>query len=571
MKVAGAMNYARQVVSGERPACQWVKLACQRQLTDLEAKTPDLYFDRAAAQRALDWFQWCRHVKGPLAGQPVKLQPWQGFIVATVYGWRQWTAEAGKLYGAKKRSKKSWPRRFRKAYLEVARKNGKSTLLAGLGLFHLIGEREAGAEVYSAATTRDQARIVFEVAQAMRSRSPQFRNHIGSHRGNLHHLLSASKFEPLSADADTLDGLNTSCALVDELHAHKTRDVLEKLETSTGARRSPLVWEITTAGVDQAGICYEEREHVCQVLQGVVDDSRVFGIIFTADSDDDDKLLSDPAVWELANPNLGVSVSQTDIETKANQARQVIAKRSAFLRYHCNVWVSAQEQWLDMLRWQQCPPAGSIEDYRDVPCWIGLDLADRKDLTAAVTCFRRPGEPGVAVFPRFYLPEGALVDAPRRIAQMYDRWHKAGVLILTEGERLDQQRVEDDLRDDCEAYAVQEIVFDSWNASQLVARMLADNYPMVDLAQTVKNLSIAMKELDTMMLGGDLSHNNDPVLNWNMANVTARQDKNDNLFPNKSSEYAKIDGARALLNALARIIATQLEETVYNEREAMIL
>jgi len=270
-----AKRYTKDVMSGEISACEWVKLACKRFLRDLEREANnefDFVFNTEKANRVCNFIQNLPHIKGEWAnrGETITLQPWQCFLLCNVFGWVHC---------------KTGFRRFRTAYCEVPRKNAKSTLSSGVGLYMLTADNEQGAEVYSAATTRDQAKIVFEDAKAMARKAKGFSQHYGINVNvrNINRLATSSKFEPLSADAHTLDGLNIHCAIVDELHAHPTRKVYDVLETGTGSRAQSLLFLITTAGSDRAGICYEQREYVTKILQGIVEDDTYWGIIYTID------------------------------------------------------------------------------------------------------------------------------------------------------------------------------------------------------------------------------------------------------------------------------------------------
>ena len=299
-----ARAYAEQVVAGEVLACRWVQRACQRQLDDLvrfKGKASPYRFnpkltDRQGrsfnpADNLCAFIERLPHVKGPLAGEPIALEPWQAFILTTVFGW---VRSDGK-------------RRFRRSYIEVPRGNAKSTLSSAVALYMLTADREGGAEVYSLATTRDQARIVFGDAQTMARRSPGFRNRFGVEVGahNLHVLSTGSKFEALSAEGSTLDGLNIHFGCIDELHAHKTRTVYDVVETGTGKRDNSLLWVITTAGSNRAGICYEVRTFVTKLLDGVFEDDSQFGIIYGLDDGDD---WTTESALIKANPNWGISV-----------------------------------------------------------------------------------------------------------------------------------------------------------------------------------------------------------------------------------------------------------------------
>lgn len=369
------------MLDGSEPACKWVRLAVERQARDLQRDDPRLYYDRGLAQSVLDKIAALHHIKGPLsrAGEHLTLQPWQLWKLSVIYGWRRWTQDARDIGGIRFKDRERWPRRYRKTYEEIARKNGKSTELAARALNALGGEGEPGAEVYSVATAKDQARIVFDAARAMARRIEEtpFTNYAHS----LAHLPSESFFRPLASDHDTLDGLSTYFCAVDELHAHKTRDVLDVMETSTGARLGALISIITTAGMDINGVCRLERAYVCQILERVIEDDTVFGLIFTAEEHADaDDVLTNPDIWRLANPNLGVSVSLTDFEAQAAKAAAQPAALPNFKRKKLNIWTAADAAWINPAEWQAAEREPEIP--KGTPWFIGLDLSRVRDLTA---------------------------------------------------------------------------------------------------------------------------------------------------------------------------------------------
>lgn len=335
-------KYAKRVVSGKIVACRWVKMACRRHLKDL--KRNDVYFDKDAADHAIGFFRFLKHSKGEWAGTVFVPELWQRFIIGNIFGWKR---------------KKDDLRKYRTVYIEVARKNGKSTLLSGIGIYLFVADGEPGAEIFSAATKREQARICHAESIRMVKKSPDLRKRISIFKDNMNIPNTASLYEPLGADANTMDGLNVHGALIDELHAHKTRDTWDVLETATGARRQPLQIAITTAGVDQAGICYEQHQYVKQVLSGAINDDTYFGIIYTLDLKKDFPKLkkeddwTDESVWGKANPNLGVSAKLDDMQRKCKKAMKIPPAQNNFLRKHLDVWTQQVSRWIDLDLWDQ--------------------------------------------------------------------------------------------------------------------------------------------------------------------------------------------------------------------------
>jgi len=530
------MRYAEGVLDGSILACRYVKQAAERFLSDLGRDDWRYRFDKARAERYCQAIELLPHVKGEWARhrELLRLEPWQCFAVVNVFGW----IDARGM------------RRFRTAYMEVARKNGKSALLAAARLLLFTVDGEPGAECYSAATTRDQARIVWATARQMALKSPDFVSTFGVDVGahNLAIIDSGSKCEALSADANTMDGLNVHFAAVDELHAHKTREVWDVLETATGSRAQPLIWTITTAGTDRSGICYEVRGYVVRVLERVIEDETVWGVIYTLDDDDDWR---DRSVWVKANPNLGVSVYEDDLERLARKAEATPSAVPTFLTKRMNVWVNADHAWMDMRALEKCAdPSLRLEDFAGQPCIVAFDLASKRDIAARAQLFERDGH--VYAFLRYYLPEAA-VEASTN--SQYQGWARAGRLIVTEGDVTDFAVVEDDLRELATDFQIVEVAFDPFQATQFSTRMLGEGFPMIEVGATVRNFSEPMKHLESLILSGRFHFDGDPVLVWMISNVVCHVDAKDNIYPRKEAEQNKIDGVVAVIMGLNRMLA----------------
>ena len=556
-----ARQYAEAVVARDIPACRWVQLACQRQLDDLarfKGKGSPYRFnpkltDRtdktyAPADNLCAFIERLPHVKGPLAGTAITLEPWQVFILSTVYGW----------------VKPDGTRRFRRAYIEVPRGNAKSTLSSAVALYMLAADGEGGAEVYSLATTRDQARIVFGDAQTMARKSSGFRSRFGVAVGahNMHVLATGSKFEALSAEGSTLDGLNIHFGCVDELHAHKTRTVYDVVETGTGKRDNSLLWVITTAGSNRAGICYEVRTFVTKLLDHVFEDDSQFGIIFGLDDGDD---WASEAALVKANPNWGISVRAEVLLPLQAKAMQLPSAVNNFKTKHLNEWVNADTAWMDMRAWDRCAdPALNLENFAGQPCWIGLDLASKTDIAALLMVFAHPEiVGGFAVFGRYYLPEDTVMATGN---SQYPGWMRTGRLTVTPGNVIDFGWIEADLIDAVSRFAIQAVAFDPFQATQLSTRMIAEGLPMIEVRPTVLNFSEPMKTLEALVLQRKLIHDGDPVLAWMVSNVVAHLDAKDNIYPRKERPENKIDGIVALIMALARAsLPGAIVESIYDQ------
>lgn len=558
-KVADGIRYAERVVAGEIVACELVRLSCQRFLNDLKVGPErGITFSEARAQHILNFYKFVPHVKGALAGQPIELMDWHIFILINIFGFIISLIDENTGEVVLRNDGSGRPvmvRRFRTAYNEVARKNAKSTLSSGVGLYMTGADGEGGAEVYSAATTREQARIVFEDAKSMiKQARPTLGRLFEFNKLAIFQEQTSSRFGPLSSDANNLDGLNIHCAIVDELHAHKTRDVWDVLETATGARLQSLLFGITTAGFNKEGICYELRDYAIKVLQGAAtgqfEDDTFFGIIFTLDKDDDP---FDEKVWQKANPGLGICKRWDDLRRLAKKAREQVSARHNFFTKHMNLWVTAEAAWMDMLKWGECDFIAPQHELKTYPLWVGVDLSNKIDICAAVKIWQANNGHAHADF-KFWLPEGRLERCSRQMAELYRKWAELGKLTLTDGDVIDHAQIKEELQQWVAGESLREIGFDPWSATQFSLALAEEGLPLVEVPQTVRNFSEAMKEIEALVYGGRLHHSNHPVMNWMMSNVTVKPDKNDNIFPNKSTPEAKIDGPAALFTAMSRVL-----------------
>jgi phage terminase large subunit-like protein len=555
-----AEQYAHDVTTGKIVACAFVIAACARQLADLERwrdkeGAPFLWNPRMLDSRGREYTpadRVCRfierlpHVKGDLAGTPIRLEPWQVFALSTAFGW----------------IKPDGRRRFRRVYIEVPRGNGKSALSSAVGLYMLTQDEEPGAEVYSFATTQDQAKIVWGDARRMALKCEPFRERFGVDVW-AHSIVcegSGSKFEAKSAEGSTLDGLNVHFACVDELHAHKTRDVYDVVETGAGKRSQSLLWVITTAGSDRAGICYEVRTYVTKLLAGIFEDDTQFGIVYGLDPDDD---WTTEEALRKANPNWGVSVEPAATLALQRKAITLPSATNNFKTKHLNEWVNAASAWLDMRKWDACADASLREaDFAADECVTALDLASKIDIAARVNLYRRAGV--YYAFPHFYLPEETAENATN---SQYSGWARSAKLTLTPGSVLDFDYIERDLLLTRDALKqLREVPFDPWQATQLATRMMAEGLPMVECRATVQNFSEPMKELQALIYRGALKHDGNPVLTWMVSNVVCMRDAKDNIYPRKERDENKIDGVVALIMALGRFIAGTDPTSVYESQ-----
>lgn len=539
--VDAAQSYARRVQAGEVPTCKWTRLAIDRQVDDLAREPSEQWpwiFDADRAARICAFLELLPHIKGKWAreGRLLVLDPWQCFIVTTVFGWVH---------------RDTGLRRYREAYIEVPRKNGKSLVSAGIGLYMLSADGEQGAEVYSAATTRDQARIVFDDAKGMAERTPDMRTWLGvailTHSITVAH--TSSKFMPLAAEASTQDGLNVHCAVIDELHAHKKRDLYDVIDTARGAREQSLLWLITTAGTDRSGICYERRTHITKVLDRVIDDATMFGIIYTIDEKDDP---FDATTWGKANPNWMVSVLPDDMEAAARKAAAMPSALNNFLTKRLNVWVNGESPWMDMRAWERCAdPTMQISDFAGERCWMGLDLAQKKDFAALVLVFQRGGV--WHVFIRLYLNELAVQESGNA---HLSGWARSGYVQVTDGDITDFDVLADDLRGFCKQFDVQEIAFDPALSMYFAGKLIEEGLPLVEITQRALFFTPPLIQVENLVLEKKLKFDGNPVMTWMVSNLVVKVSKfNELRSPTKERPENKIDGPMAMLMALGRAMA----------------
>ena len=548
-----ARRYAEDVRDGIVPACRLVQLACIRHLDDLAAAGTEGFayrFDEGKAAAVCRFVELMPHTKGRWARARalIHLEPWQVFITAVVFGW---VSVATGL------------RRYRTAYVEVPRKNGKSAWSSALGLYMLAADGEAGAEVYSGATTEKQAKIVFEAAQKMARSTEAYREAFGVEvfASNISVPEDGSKFEAVIGKPG--DGASPSFAIVDEFHEHQTDDLYDTMETGMGAREQPLMWVITTAGSDTAGPCYALRTDVVRMLEGTIPNDELFGCIYTVDEDDD--WTSEEALRK-ANPNYGVSVMPDFLRTQVRDAVNSSRRQNITKTKHLNVWTTAREGWMNMEAWNAAADAPPVESFAGEACWVGLDLASKIDVASAVRLFKRSvdGTEHVYLYGRHYLPE-ARVELPE--ARHYQGWVTDGHLTATDGDIIDHDVIHADLVSDAEVFRIVRVGYDPYNATQLAVNLSRSGIDTLEIRQTVAHLSDPMKWLEALVLAGRLHHDGNPALAWMVSNVVVRPDANDNVFPRKERNENKIDGAVAAVIALAVAMREEAPtESVYASR-----
>jgi phage terminase large subunit-like protein len=550
--------YARKVTAGKIVAGRLVKLACERHLSDLakyRAGRGKLYFDNEAASRAIKFFTVLHHSKGEWAGQRFILRPWQEFIIGSIFGWKR----------------QDGTRRFRTAYQEVSRKNGKTCLAAGVSLLLAFFDNEPGAEAYIAATKRDQAKIAWSEAKRMVEATPELKKRIQIWRGvsNLSIESRAQKLEPLGADSDTLDGLNIHGAVIDELHAHKNRNMVDVIDTATGARRQPLLFEITTAGYDRQSVCWEHHDYSIKVLEGIIQDDTWFGYIACADEGDD---WTNQKTWKKANPNLGVSVHLDDLKRKCEKAKEMPAAQNAFRQKHLDEWTEQSERWISIDKWDACAEPRAERDLLGELCFGGLDLASTRDITAFVLAF--PDDGAFDLLCRFWVPDEQMRERVKTDRVPYDVWLKQGFLKTTPGNVTDYDFIREEIRELAAKYDIREIAYDRWGATQLATQLQEDGAEMVEFGQGFGSMAAPTKELERLMLDKKIRHGGHPIMRWMASNVAVKRDPADNMKIDKSKSTEKVDGMVALAMAIGRasvFLNEPPERSVYEDRDLLVL
>ena len=529
------------VLTARRPG-RLEQLAIDRHRRDLAHPGPH-HYDDAEAQRVLTFFRsYLRHTKGQWAGQPFEPAEWQiDHILKPLFGWKR----------------PDGTRRFRIAWLELPRKSGKTTLASGVGLYLLIADGEAGAEVYSAATTRDQARLVWQQARDMVKAHPALERNASNYQASIVVPRTTSAFKPVSREAGRLDGLNASGVILDEVHAHPTSEMWDVMTTATGARTQPLLIAITTAGTyAPESIGWKQHQHAVAVLEGAVRDDAYFAYIAAADTDDDWK---DPAVWAKANPGIGHTITEEYLAEQCARAEAMPSFQNTFRRYHLNQWVEQSERWLDVGAWDACdaPPP---HDLAGRECYAGLDLASTRDLTALILVF--PDGDEYDVLRRFWIPGDNIAQRVHDDRVPYDAWARDGHLIATDGNVFDDMAVFEEIMRLREIYTIREIAYDPWGATSLAPKLLAEGVNMVPFRQGFASMSGPTKELEKLVVSGRLRHGGDPVLRWMAANVALATDPAANIKVDKQRSHERVDGIVALVMAVGRAMTSE-DSTVW--------
>jgi phage terminase large subunit-like protein len=497
----------------------------------------EFYFNERRGSHAVRFFEkFLCHSKGKFAGKPFTLLPWQRTMLEELFGWVKIDSDL---------------RRYRMAYISTAKKSGKSTILAGIGLYLLMADGEQGAEIYSAASDRDQAGIVFREAANMVRASPMLRNSIEviDSRRTITDRKTSSFYRVLSADAFRAEGLNIHGLLFDELHAQRDRRLFDSLRYGGAAREQPLLVSITTAGYDRNSICFEQYSYAKAVAQDWRHDPSFFPMIYEAEAEDE---WTTEETWPKANPSWGVTIDPKDFAQDCKEAQLSNTKENAFKRYRLNMWTQQDTRWIKMEAWNSCnsKPPGPLEGRE---CWCGLDLATTYDTSAFVAVF--PAEDGTYdVLCRFWIPGENALERNRRDRVPYTIWAEddANGLKFTDGNVTDYDVVRRDINEFAKIYNVRQIAIDRWNATQLALQLQGDGHDVVGYSQGVGSMSAPSKLLENLIVSGKIRHGGNLVLSWMAGNASVKVDASGNIRPVKPKPGSpeRIDGIVALVMAL---------------------
>lgn len=516
--------------------------------------TTEADYSTDPGQKAIDFFEkMLVHTKGKWAGSPFILEDWQREgIIRPVFG----------------TLREDGTRQYRTGFVALPRKNGKSELVAGIGLKLLFADHEPGAEIYSAAADKDQAAIVFNVAWQMVEANPALRKRSKRYRVKVIEVpATGSIYKAISADAFSKHGLNAHGVLVDEVHAQPNRELWDVLTTSTGARQQPLVFGITTAGFDERSICYELWDYAEKVLNGVIVDPTFFAFIRAAAKNADWR---DEKVWKESNPALGVFRNIDEMRDMAARAEHTPALQNTFRRLYLNQWTSQETRWLDLSAWDDTAGLVVADKLHGRICYAGLDMASTTDVAAFVLVF--PMDDGsFETLAHFWIPGDNIRERVRRDRVPYDVWVDQGMITATEGNVIDDESIRLKIGQLGKVFNIREIGYDRWGATRLSIDLAGDGFTVVPIGQGFSSLSAPTKELLTLVLSKKMRHGGNPVLRWMADNVAVTTDPAGNIKPNKSKSREKIDGIVAMIMALDRASRNENGPSKYEDSDLLVL
>lgn len=531
-------RYARDVIEGRQAAGELVKLAAQRHLQDLETGADrGLVFDCGRADMVINFARMINHTTGPMAGQPLDLQPWQVFRHGSVFGWLNSTTGL---------------RRFRSSYHQVAKKNGKTTDTAPPALFTQLFDGEASPQGFCAASTRDQAGLLFQEIRRMIDGSPALSQLLTKWRHWIESPHTQGSLKCLSRDGNSADGINPHFAALDEVHRWTDRELFEVVRNSMLARAQPILWAITTAGADMQSVCGEMRAYSEKVLRGDVQDDSFFAYVAEPTKDCDP---GDPLAWRMANPNFGVAFREEDFAQIYKEAAAIAGKMPNFRRLHLNLWTEGAQTWIERDVWDKGAAPIDLADLAGCRAWVGVDLSKTTDMTAIVVAVEK--DDLIYLIAYSFLPAGAqgFIARAQKENRDYIGWRDQGWLEVHGGGVIHEEKVLQRLCQIRDAFDLQEIAFDRWGSKDFVRRAAELKLPLVEHGQGFASMSAPMKGFERAVMQTRIRHGGNPVLAWAVGNVERDEDASENIKPNKRRSWGRIDPAVAAIMAVGRLLA----------------
>jgi phage terminase large subunit-like protein len=520
-------KYCNDVLTGKIPAGLNIINSINRYKKDLERK--DLEFQPEAVKRVIDFTSSLHHFTGEHNGSPFLPEPWEQFIIANLYGF-YW--------------KGTDKRRFQTGYIEVARKNGKTAFVAALGLYHLIADGEAAAEILLAANSKDQAKRCFDTVRSFSKGFDPNEKYLKRFRADILFPQTNSFIKVLAADADKIDGYNCSFGVIDEFHSAPDSRVRDVIRSSQGMRKNPLLVTITTAGFDKALPCWELRTVASEIAAGIKEDDSFFSAIYSLDEDDD---WMNPDTWIKSNPNLDLTISKDFIGQQVTQAINSPADEVGVKTKNLNIWCDSSVTWIPDQYVLKATRKLSKDEFKEMDCYVGVDLSSNQDLTAVSYCFEK--NENFYFFTDFYLPLDSIKTRPDK--ELYKDWINRKYLTATPGNVTDYDYITKDLLEADKTFNIVKIYYDQYNATQWAIKCTDERLLLEPFSQTIGNFNSCTKAFERLILKEHLFIDDNPIMRFCLRNVELRMDFNGNVKPNKNSEKKKIDGVIAALQALA--------------------
>jgi phage terminase large subunit-like protein len=515
-------------------------------------------FDKDRAQRAVRFIESLPNIKGRWAGENLKLQPWQQAVIEDVFGTLN----------------PDGTRQYRTVYMEIPRKNGKTTLAAALALYLLFADNEAGAEVYSVAYDRDQASIAFDIAKEMVKQTPELRKRARIRDYKKRMDFGSSFYRAVEREALGQHGFNVHGLIFDELHTQRTPELWDVLTSGKGSRTQPLIFAITTAGYDRESICWKQHDRARKILKGVIESPTFYPVIFSAV--DDDALESEvdwlaERVWYKCNPGLDTIIDLEEMREAAQEARDIPAQQNTFKRLRENIWTQAESRLIDGEKWAQCAGGMGEDELGGGLAFGGLDLASTIDIAAFALAFPVDGK--IETLYRFWCPRETIQKRTHDDGVPYQSWVDRGYMRATEGSAIDYDSIEAEILSLAKRYNIRRINYDRWQAVQMAQHLEAEGLEMAAMGTGYKSMSEPTKQFQRLILDGKLRHTGHPVMRWMIDNLVGETDASENVKPSKKKSTEKIDGCVALIMALDGLIRGMPEQpkSVYEERGPLVL